>query len=218
MQNKNQNIYQQLVGPETPMGMLRERSEHLAGPIGSRVFELQERAETDYLTGLKNRFGIENHLNRMLATQTDNLDRYIVMFMDLDGFKPVNDTQGHPKGDEILKAISKRLQLRKTDVVGRFGGDEFLVIVDTENEAPDRRGKDRPDNAPRRQKRTRDEIITGLTEHLRQQVEQGGHDVGCDGISASIGVVELNGYRTSQEVVSAADKLMYENKQQRKHE
>lgn len=84
-------------------------------------------ANHDALTGLANRRALEETLNRELAGG----QRVAVCFMDLDGFKQVNDTQGHDAGDEVLRVVAARLvaQARADDCVARLGGDEFVVLL-----------------------------------------------------------------------------------------
>lgn len=86
----------------------------------------QMRAERDALTGAYNRAGLERMLDGPLRDEP-----LAAMFFDLDGFKAVNDTHGHTAGDHLLQAAAKSLQegLRLTDLVVRWGGDEFLVVV-----------------------------------------------------------------------------------------
>src|SRR5690606_21318954 len=87
-------------------------------------------AHTDPLTGLPNRRGLNMALASALARcGPDQL--LAVYVMDLDGFKPVNDQYGHDIGDELLVAVTRRLQshVRQSDVVARLGGDEFVVMT-----------------------------------------------------------------------------------------
>lgn len=92
---------------------------------------LRELAEKDPLTGVANR----RHLDRILEDQVELLTRtgipFSVIMADVDHFKQVNDTFGHPTGDKALIAVAESLQdsCRRTDVVGRWGGEEFLVIM-----------------------------------------------------------------------------------------
>jgi diguanylate cyclase (GGDEF)-like protein/PAS domain S-box-containing protein len=91
-----------------------------------------ELAYHDALTGLPNRPYLHEQLSRAMQS-ADRLEKLVaVVFLDLDGFKPVNDTLGHGIGDALLQNVAVRLQhiFRKTDTVGRLGGDEFLVIVE----------------------------------------------------------------------------------------
>lgn len=94
--------------------------------------EIEYMAYYDYLTELPNRTLFTNRLNQALAAAKRNKKLIAIIFMDLDGFKIINDTIGHSGGDELLKKVSKNLTdlLRKTDTVARFGGDEFLLLID----------------------------------------------------------------------------------------
>ena len=88
-------------------------------------------ALTDSLTGLYNRRYLETHLEKLLKKNQDSKKSLAVIMVDIDHFKPVNDTHGHNVGDEVLKLFSKRLQenLRSFDLVARLGGEEFVVIL-----------------------------------------------------------------------------------------
>ncbi|WP_156036523.1 GGDEF domain-containing protein [Blastococcus sp. URHD0036] len=90
--------------------------------------ELTVRATTDPLTGVANREAVSSALDEALRHTGDALTA--VVFVDLDGFKPINDTYGHDVGDELLRLTATRLcaAVRPDDVVGRIGGDEFLVV------------------------------------------------------------------------------------------
>lgn len=99
--------------------------------------ELQERAFTDPLTRLPNRLLFEDRLNRaVVRLERLNRDRtesrLAVLFIDLDGFKPINDSFGHATGDHILSEVADRLrdQARDGDTVARVGGDEFLMLLE----------------------------------------------------------------------------------------
>jgi diguanylate cyclase (GGDEF)-like protein/PAS domain S-box-containing protein len=92
--------------------------------------ELQRIANHDVLTGLPNRALLRGQLNQALHVARRIGDLVAVLFVDLDQFKQVNDTLGHGSGDELLKLVAFRLKsvCRKDDMLGRLGGDEFLVI------------------------------------------------------------------------------------------
>ena len=99
--------------------------------------ELQQRAFADALTGLPNRLLFEDRLIHALLRldRTNHLrveDRLAVLFVDLDGFKPINDSFGHAAGDVILRGAADRLrqQARESDTVARVGGDEFLILLE----------------------------------------------------------------------------------------
>jgi len=89
-------------------------------------------AAHDPLTGLANRSMFDSQLARALASSDRNKNIAGLVIIDLDGFKPVNDTLGHDMGDNILRAIADRLTnlLRKADTIARIGGDEFAVILE----------------------------------------------------------------------------------------
>ena len=93
--------------------------------------QLQHLADHDALTGLFNRRRFEEELDRALADAERYGRRGAVLVLDLDGFKHVNDTLGHPVGDELIARLSEtlRCELRETDVIARLGGDEFGVIL-----------------------------------------------------------------------------------------
>ena len=87
-------------------------------------------ATHDHLTALPNRRALEHHLETSLQRTRRLSDRPVVLFLDLDDFKPVNDNHGHAAGDEVLRTIARRLRnaCRDDAIVGRYGGDEFVVV------------------------------------------------------------------------------------------
>jgi diguanylate cyclase (GGDEF)-like protein len=91
----------------------------------------QELALHDALTGLPNRRLLEDRIATTLQHANRNHHKAAIMYIDLDGFKAINDTYGHAYGDEVLKTIAKRLLdcSRKEDTVARLGGDEFMVVL-----------------------------------------------------------------------------------------
>jgi diguanylate cyclase (GGDEF)-like protein len=104
----------------------------LAAPAiqnGRLVDELHHRASHDELTGLLNRAGFRAHVDRMVASGSQR--SVGLLFVDLDGFKHVNDLHGHESGDELLRNVARRLEAttRQGDVVARLGGDEFAVVL-----------------------------------------------------------------------------------------
>ncbi len=88
-------------------------------------------ALTDELTGLYNRRYVFAHLNELLARLPEGGNETAVMLFDIDHFKLVNDRHGHPAGDEVLRELSERalLHVRSVDLVGRLGGEEFIVVM-----------------------------------------------------------------------------------------
>lgn len=126
----------------------------------------EEQAFTDTLTGLKNRRGLDHVLNRWLGEGVG----FALVHLDLDHFKPVNDTLGHAAGDAVLQEVARRLSLtvRREDVVARTGGDEFILLL--------------------RNQLCRDDLLT-LGERLIEELEK---PIWWDGaqrkISASLGI------------------------------
>jgi diguanylate cyclase (GGDEF)-like protein len=93
---------------------------------------LSERAVRDPLTGLSNRVLLEERLRAVLARDARTGDTTALLFLDLDGFKAVNDDHGHLIGDAVLRTIADRLKagVRPSDTVARLGGDEFVILVE----------------------------------------------------------------------------------------
>jgi two-component system, cell cycle response regulator len=91
----------------------------------------QELALHDPLTGLPNRRLLEDRIETTVQHALRHQRKAAVMYLDLDGFKPINDTHGHAYGDEILKLVAQRLvgSSRKEDTVARVGGDEFVIVL-----------------------------------------------------------------------------------------
>lgn len=98
--------------------------------------QLRDLALRDPLTGLPNRRALTDRLVASLMRVQRTLDPVALLFIDLDGFKRVNDEFGHAAGDDVLRAVADRLvqAVRDSDVVARLGGDEFVVMLDTEME------------------------------------------------------------------------------------
>jgi len=108
---------------------------------GRRILELQEeliatreelriQATRDFLTGISNRASIMDRLNAEVHRSIRQGSSLAMLMCDVDYFKRINDTHGHPAGDAVLKEVARRMQatIRPYDIVGRFGGEEFLVL------------------------------------------------------------------------------------------
>jgi len=110
---------------------ITERREH--------QLRLARLALHDALTGLPNRVLLDDRLQQALALAGRTESRLALLFLDLDGFKPINDRFGHATGDLLLQAVSRRLQdcLRAADTVARLGGDEFVILLPSIASAPD---------------------------------------------------------------------------------
>lgn len=125
----------QTISPVRNSGGIATQLIHIFNDISSEKTaqkRIETLAMTDALTHLPNRFSIEHVINQAIAKAgTDNMNDFALLFIDLDKFKPVNDTYGHAIGDALLQAIGPRMKeaLRANDVIGRLGGDEFVVLI-----------------------------------------------------------------------------------------
>jgi len=110
------------------MGTVRHKLEEENARL---IQSLTDLATTDLLTGLHNRRYVLNELDKAIQRSRRPGHKFSVVLFDLDGFKGINDTQGHLAGDLVLKKASAALQsvCREGDVLGRYGGDEFLLIA-----------------------------------------------------------------------------------------
>jgi diguanylate cyclase (GGDEF)-like protein len=105
-----------------------------AAPVLANLRNLaiaQLRASTDALTGLPNQRAVQDTLKRMVAQAARTISPLAALLLDLDHFKQVNDLHGHDRGDEVLAAVGVALRnvVRDSDFVGRYGGEEFLVLL-----------------------------------------------------------------------------------------
>jgi diguanylate cyclase (GGDEF)-like protein len=162
--------------------------------------EAQHRGHHDVLTGLANRALFDEIVNLQLAICARTRAPLAVLYVDIDGFKAVNDTHGHAAGDELLCAIAARLKngIRSSDLAARLGGDEFaIVLVNTGMEAAAR-------------------VAGKLRESVSTPYPIGQLKIE---ISASIGVAGYPDSGTSSEaLLHSADEAMYEAKSGRKRE
>ena len=155
---------------------------------------LQELALHDQLTGLANRTLLKELLAHGVRSSTDDGLALAVIFLDLDGFKRVNDSLGHAAGDAVLTEVGVRLRsvVREGDSIGRFGGDEFVIVCADANA----------------------EIALAVAERVRAVVEQPLESVPPEyPVSASVGVAVLNPgldrVLTVDELLDRADDAMY---------
>lgn len=169
---------------------------HISGERDS----LRNHATRDELTGLLNRRALLEHLDQVLDIRTQGVVQ-AALFIDLDGFKPINDRHGHAIGDEVLRIIGERLgsTLRGNDIVGRLGGDEFLVLISREGN-----GRKGPEQLAER-------LIDAISRPITLEVA--GEPL-IIGVSASIGIClfPFSG-ATPETVIARADSAMYEAKQ-----
>ena len=110
------------------IGSVLHRLYALAGELEVRRQAAQDLAARDALTGLSNRLAFDERLERAYADRSSDV---ALLYLDLDGFKNVNDTMGHGAGDEVLRTVAARLQgfAREGDLIARLGGDEFGLLV-----------------------------------------------------------------------------------------
>jgi diguanylate cyclase (GGDEF)-like protein len=95
--------------------------------------DLLHRSEFDLLTDIHNRFSFERRLDSSIEEATTNVRNFGLIYIDLDGFKQINDLYGHHVGDSYLQNVVMRMkrQIRPTDLLARLGGDEFAVLVES---------------------------------------------------------------------------------------
>ncbi|WP_271009910.1 two-component system response regulator [Paucibacter sp. B51] len=161
--------------------------------------QIQHLAYHDALTGLGNRHHLEVCLRHFIGNegQRDREPaRFALLFMDLDGFKTINDTLGHGVGDELLIQIARRLELclRRSDVSVRLGGDEFIILLSDIHRTDD---------------------VTTLAEKLLAQIRLPVELAGRDpvSVSASVGIAQFPEHgRSADALIQAADAAMYEAK------
>ena len=124
-------LYEEIMATEEELREQNNRLHEYNTEIKENENKLNFMAYNDALTELPNRKLIIEKLNFLIDISKENNKKFAVVFIDLDGFKKINDTMGHHIGDEYLVEVGKRIKscLNENDTVGRFGGDEFAVII-----------------------------------------------------------------------------------------
>ena len=122
------------------VGEIAHAVEQMAGKIKTQIDKLDYQAMHDSLTKLSNRKSIEHTLQKWIGEIDINNEIMAVLFLDLDHFKLVNDSKGHAFGDALLVQVGKRIEalLTSNSFIGRFGGDEFIILVRDSKEELDR--------------------------------------------------------------------------------
>lgn len=163
-----------------------------------RIRELEELAHADELTGLLNRRGFLLELERAILLVRRHGIGVALLYIDLDGFKRINDDHGHGAGDQALGTVAARLKgaLRGSDVIGRIGGDEFGAILWQTDVAAARTTVDR---------------LTASVESEPVVTALGSAKVG-----ASIGLVLIEGGDSAEAALARADQAMYAAKAERR--
>ncbi|UCN00172.1 EAL domain-containing protein [Sulfurimonas sp. SWIR-19] len=146
----------------------------------------------DALTGLSNRVNFEEYLQHALIISKRNKDILAVLFIDLDRFKIINDTLGHDIGDEVLKTVASRLKttLRESDFISRWGGDEFVIILENLTLASDAAI-----------------VAANIIKNLEEPIHVNEHSL-ITTASIGIAVYPQNG-EDSQTLIKHADSAMY---------
>jgi diguanylate cyclase (GGDEF)-like protein len=164
----------------------------------AKVKELEATADIDAVTEIFNRRGFDRELNRSLSYVKRYGTRAALFYIDLDGFKPVNDRHGHAAGDAVLRAVAAMLtrSVRASDTVARLGGDEFGLILWNLNEAD----------------------ATAKAWSLEAAVTEAGIEWEGEALSvgASIGFAMLGPADELADVLAKADHAMYARKAARK--
>jgi diguanylate cyclase (GGDEF)-like protein/PAS domain S-box-containing protein len=153
--------------------------------------ELQHLALHDTLTGLYNRYYFDNELNRLTLLASRSKQKHSLLYIDLDHFKIINDTEGHQTGDIVLKEVSQALssRLRQSDILCRVGGDEFVILL------------------PETKLKNAMEIGDTICQQIAETPFQFGTTTYK--ISASIGVAEVDGQASAAEYLRQADIALY---------
>lgn len=154
---------------------------------------LQELSVTDKLTQMPNRLKLDEQFNFNLQSSERYQNNFSIILLDIDHFKQVNDTFGHQAGDDVLVSLAKILKnnLRNTDMVGRWGGEEFLILCPNSNL----------------------EMSVVLASKLRKLIEDHPFDV-VEKITASFGVTTFRKNDTETIMLARADEALYEAKEQ----
>lgn len=151
------------------------------------------------MTGLFNRTAFQEELHRACEAHAQQGAPFALLAVDLDRFKPVNDTLGHPVGDALLIGVAGRLAqaLREADVLARLGGDEFMIIL---------RSRASEDAARH--------VAARLQRGLEQPFQLGPHTITI-GASVGIALAGPDG-ETPEAIICAADRALYEGKTQQR--
>ncbi len=198
----NRVLLRARIGASIEKKWLRDRERRKTSELEQTLLLLEQTKEQlallasrDALTGLANRRVLEAHLDFLVRRGTP----FTAIYIDLNGFKKINDTLGHSAGDDLLKQVGDKLRLafRSTDVIGRWGGDEFVALADVDLAGVDR-------------------YISRITECLAGEFVIGNGDAEhsvC--VRAAVGVATWNPGDSATEVIHRADFAMYEDKLRR---
>lgn len=154
----------------------------------------RELANTDPLTGLANRRRVMADLDRLIVHSRQGSKKLALILMDIDHFKRINDTHGHPIGDEVLRSVAQllRQQAREGDVVGRIGGEEFVWIV----------------------READGSVARILAERLRQAIAASSMGDGIPPVTVSVGFASMHHDDSGLGMFGRADQALYQAKDQ----
>ncbi|MGF1769947.1 diguanylate cyclase [Enterovibrio makurazakiensis] len=164
--------------------------------VVTMAHHLRKLVEYDSLTGIKSRHAIMNDIRETYQQHALTGAPSILVYIDADGFKGINDTYGHKIGDEVLVKIAEHLtrNIRDSDVAGRIGGDEFVVLL----------------------RHTAQSEVPQIMERLCQDIRSEGLPNGIT-VSLTLGEKELTSdIQSAEQWLSVADKAMYQNKRRKK--
>lgn len=184
------------------IGTLARAIAHMQQQIGAQFAKLAQKqheldhlASHDSLTGLQNRRFFLDRLEHALAHARRDHGRLAMLFIDLDRFKEVNDSEGHAAGDAVLRALAVRLRhlVRESDTVARIGGDEFVILLDQVHDAED---------------------VDVVARKVRDALSEAVCWEGCElVVGASVGVARFPEHgQDAASLIAAADAAMYQAK------
>lgn len=164
--------------------------------------QLRDAADMDLVTGVHNHRYLQERLRQEVARSARSHSPFAVLMLDLDRFKPVNDRHGHAEGDRVLHAIGATIKahVRTSDVVARYGGDEFVVLM--------------PDTPVEHAEHVARRVVSGIVGRRHQMSD--GSEVKV-GVSAGLALYPGDG-RTSAQLLQASDAAMYSAKRTGGHQ